>query len=61
MSTPMCDANHMLDLKCIVDPEIAHALGDNFKELSKLCPSGSRSVTENAVKPAMIEGLNLLT
>src|SRR5512139_2893375 len=46
-------ANHMLDLKCFVDPDIVSVLGENFKELSKLCPSGSPSTTDNVVKPAM--------
>jgi hypothetical protein len=53
-------ANHMLDLRCIVDPEIAAVLGDNFKELGKLCPSGSPEVSKEVVRPAMLEGVNWL-
>lgn len=53
-------ANHILDLKCLFDPAIASALGDNFKDLGKLCPSGSPDTTEDVVKPAMLEGLDWL-
>lgn len=53
-------ADHILDLKCIVDPDITEALGDNFKELGKLCPSGSPITSKEVVRPAMLEGLNWL-
>lgn len=53
-------ADHILDLKCIVEPTVATALGDNFDDLSKLCPSGGRDVSNDFVKPAMLEGLDWL-
>ncbi|HEY0721799.1 MAG TPA: alpha/beta hydrolase [Gammaproteobacteria bacterium] len=53
-------ANHILDLRCVVDPAITALLGDKFTELSKLCPSGSKRTTEEVVRPAMLEGIKWL-
>jgi acetyl esterase/lipase len=55
-------ANHILDLKCMVDPasEMAVLLGKHLKDLKQFCPSGSKNTSNEIVRPVMEEGMNWL-
>ncbi len=53
-------ADHILDLNCAVDQSVIEVLGDRFNGLVKLCPSGSKKVTDKFVRPAMLEGIEWL-